>query len=60
MPGLLHVGVGASRRRLLVSDLGDPTTSWSTQPASGTYDVSYDVWFNWTPTMSGQPDAALA
>jgi hypothetical protein len=56
MPGLLHVGVGASRRRLLVSDLGDPTTSWSTQPASGTY----DVWFNWTPTMSGQPDAALA
>jgi chitodextrinase len=40
-----------------VSNLGSATTSWSTtQPASGAYDVAYDVWFNSTPTTTGQPD----
>jgi hypothetical protein len=40
-----------------VSALGTATTSWSTtQPASGAYDVAYDLWFNSTPTTIGQPD----
>ncbi len=40
-----------------VSNLGSATTSWSTsQPSSGAYDVAYDIWFNSTPTTSGQPD----
>jgi hypothetical protein len=43
-----------------VGDLspGDVTTSWNTtQTYSGAYDVAYDIWFNQTPTTSGQPDA---
>ncbi|MFL6114708.1 MAG: glycoside hydrolase family 6 protein [Catenulispora sp.] len=40
-----------------VSNLGSATSSWSTvQPASGAYDVAYDIWFNSTPTTIGQPD----
>jgi len=40
-----------------MSKLGSATSSWSTtQPASGAYDVAYDIWFNSTPTTSGQPD----
>ena len=40
-----------------VSNLGSATSSWSTtQPASGAYDVAYDLWFNSTPTTTGQPD----
>jgi len=40
-----------------VSDLASATSSWSTvQPASGAYDVAYDIWINSTPTTSGQPD----
>ena len=40
-----------------VSKLGSATSSWSTtQPASGAYDVAYDIWFNSTPTTTGQPD----
>lgn len=40
-----------------VSNLGSATSSWSTtQPSSGAYDVAYDIWFNSTPTTSGQPD----
>jgi hypothetical protein len=37
---------------------GKVTTSWSTtQPGgSNAYDVAYDIWFNKTPTTSGQPD----
>jgi Glycosyl hydrolase family 12/Cellulose binding domain len=36
---------------------GKVTTSWSTtQPGSGAYDVAYDIWFNQTPTTSGQPN----
>jgi hypothetical protein len=37
---------------------GKVTTSWSTtQPGSGIYDVAYDIWYNQTPTTSGQPNA---
>jgi cellulose 1,4-beta-cellobiosidase len=37
---------------------GKVTTSWSTtQPGGGNvYDVAYDIWFNQTPTTSGQPN----
>jgi hypothetical protein len=42
-----------------VDDIGSATTSWSTtEPATGTYDVAYDIWFNQTPTTTGQPDGA--
>lgn len=37
---------------------GKVTTSWSTtQPGNGIYDVAYDIWYNQTPTTSGQPNA---
>jgi len=40
-----------------VSKIATATSSWSTvQPASGAYDVAYDIWFNSTPTATGQPD----
>ena len=36
---------------------GKVTTSWSTsQPGTGAYDVAYDIWFNQTPTTTGQPN----
>ena len=37
---------------------GVATTSWSTtQPGgSSAYDVAYDIWFNQTPTTTGQPN----
>ncbi len=42
-----------------VSALSSATTSWSTtQPASGAYDVAYDIWTNSTPTTTGQPDGS--
>jgi hypothetical protein len=42
-----------------VSGLGSVRSSWSASaPASGVYDTAYDVWFNKTPTTSGQPDGA--
>ena len=39
---------------------GQVTSSWSTsQPGGGNaYDVAYDIWFNQTPTTSGQPNGA--
>ena len=39
---------------------GTVTSSWSTsQPGGGNaYDVAYDIWFNQTPTTSGQPNGA--
>jgi Glycosyl hydrolase family 12 len=44
---------------LQVSGLGNPSTSWNTtQDASGEWDVAYDIWFNDTPTASGQPNGA--
>jgi cellulose 1,4-beta-cellobiosidase len=40
-----------------VSKLTSAMTSWSTtQVSSGAYDAAYDLWFNGTPTTSGQPD----
>ena len=43
-----------------VSDIraGRVTTSWSTSQPGGSsdYDVAYDIWFNQTPTASGQPN----
>ncbi|HJP76435.1 MAG TPA: cellulose binding domain-containing protein [Pseudonocardiaceae bacterium] len=52
--GLCTAGSGLP---IQMSNLGSATTSWSTvQPASGAYDVAYDIWFNSTPTTSGQPD----
>ena len=43
-----------------VSDIhpGTVTTSWSTSQPGGSsaYDVAYDVWFNQTPTTTGQPN----
>jgi cellulase/cellobiase CelA1 len=37
---------------------GSVTTNWNTsQTGTGAYDVAYDIWFNQTPTTSGQPNA---
>jgi Glycosyl hydrolase family 12 len=51
---------GLTAMPIEVSDLtpGKVTTSWSTaQPGgSNAYDATYDIWFNRTPTTSGQPD----
>jgi hypothetical protein len=45
-----------------VSDIrpGMVTTSWSTSQPGGSnvYNVAYDIWFNQTPTTSGQPNGA--
>lgn len=42
-----------------VSKLGHATTSWSTtQTGTGAYDVAYDVWFDQSPSTSGQPNGA--
>jgi ricin-type beta-trefoil lectin protein/glycosyl hydrolase family 12 len=43
-----------------VGDLtpGTVTTSWTTtQTYAGAYDVAYDIWYNQSPTTSGQPNA---
>ncbi len=39
---------------------GTVTTSWSTTQPGGSndYNVAYDIWFNQTPTASGQPNGA--
>ena len=50
---------GLSSDPIEVSNLtpGTATTSWSTtQTGSGAYDVAYDIWFNQTPTTTGQPN----
>ncbi|NUR26957.1 MAG: cellulose-binding protein [Catenulispora sp.] len=48
---------GNSGMPIQMSKLGSAVSSWNTtQPASGAYDVAYDIWFNSTPTTSGQPD----
>jgi cellulose 1,4-beta-cellobiosidase len=40
-----------------VSRLASATSSWSTtQPATGAYDVAYDLWTDSAPTTGGQPD----
>ncbi len=50
---------GLAATPVQVSDLtaGTVTTTWSTtQSASGSYYAAYDIWFNKTPTTTGQPD----
>ncbi len=50
---------GLSSTPVEVSNLtsGAVTTSWSTtQTGTGAYDVAYDIWFNQTPTTTGQPN----
>ncbi len=39
---------------------GTVTTSWSTSQPGGSnvYSAAYDIWFNQTPTTSGQPNGA--
>lgn len=52
-----HSGLPAPVSRLLSP--GTVTTTWATaQPRTGAYDVAYDIWFNRTPSTSGQPDGA--
>ena len=59
-----HFGVctsgGLTATPVQVSSLtaGKVTTSWSTTQPGGSsdYDVAYDVWFNHTPTTTGQPN----
>jgi hypothetical protein len=51
---------GLTSTPIQVSNLtsGKVTTSWSTTQPGGSndYDVAYDIWFNQTPTTSGQPN----
>jgi Glycosyl hydrolase family 12 len=51
---------GLADTPIKVSNLtpGKVTTSWNTiQPGGGNiYDATYDIWFNRTPTTSGQPN----
>jgi len=50
-------GLPVQASRLLTP--GAVTTTWATaQPRAGAYDVAYDIWFNRTPTTSGQPNGA--
>jgi hypothetical protein len=53
---------GLTATPIVVSALtpGRVTTSWRTTQVGGRnrYNVAYDVWFNRTPTTSGQPDCA--
>ncbi len=42
-----------------VSSIANARSDWNTtQPTSGAYDAAYDIWFNTTPTTTGQPDGA--
>jgi hypothetical protein len=51
---------GLSGSPVQVSSLttGKVTTSWSTTQPGGSndYDVAYDIWFNQTPSTTGQPN----
>jgi cellulose 1,4-beta-cellobiosidase len=51
---------GLSATPIQVSKIttGVVTTSWSTTQPGGSndYDVAYDIWFNQTPTTTGQPN----
>ena len=53
-------GLAAAPVKVTGLTAGTVTTSWSTtQPvSSGSYYVVYDIWFNRTPTATGQPDCA--
>jgi glycosyl hydrolase family 12 len=42
-----------------VSSITDARSELKTsQPTSGTYDAAYDIWFNQTPSTTGQPNGA--
>jgi cellulose 1,4-beta-cellobiosidase len=42
-----------------VNKIASSTSSWSTvQPATGAYDVAYDLWTNSAATTGGQPDGS--
>jgi hypothetical protein len=51
---------GLTSTPIQVSNLtpGKVTTSWSTTQPGGSndYDVAYDIWYNQTPTTTGQPN----
>jgi cellulase/cellobiase CelA1 len=53
---------GLSASPIEVSNLtpGTVTTNWSTTQPGGSsdYDVAYDIWFNQTPTTTGQPNGS--
>jgi cellulose 1,4-beta-cellobiosidase len=51
---------GSSASECITNDGNADFTSWSTtQPGgSNAYDVAYDIWFNSTPTTTGQPNGA--
>jgi Glycosyl hydrolase family 12/Cellulose binding domain len=52
-------GLTATPIQVSALTTGKVTTSWSTtQPggSSNAYDVAYDIWFNQTPTTTGQPN----
>ena len=50
-------GLSSSPVQVSALTTGKVTTSWSTtQPGSGAYDVAYDIWYNQTPTTTGQPN----
>jgi cellulose 1,4-beta-cellobiosidase len=53
-------GLSASPVQVSALTPGRVTTSWSTTQPGGSsdYDVAYDIWFNQTPTTSGQPDGS--
>ena len=41
-----------------VSSISTATSSWSVTTAPGVWNVSYDIWFNTTPTTGSAPDAS--
>jgi Glycosyl hydrolase family 12/Cellulose binding domain len=50
-------GLTAAPIQVSALTAGKVTTSWSTtQTGSGAYDVAYDIWYNQTPTTTGQPN----
>ena len=39
-----------------LSSISSATSSWNVTPATGgAWDIAYDIWFNKTPSVSGQP-----
>jgi Glycosyl hydrolase family 12 len=52
-----QAGLAANPQQVSSLGPGDVTTSLATtDPAGGAYDVSYDIWFNKSPTTSGAPN----
>lgn len=49
------ISAGHDGLPIQVGAIGDPVSSWSTtQPSSGTWDVSYDNWYGTGPATSGE------